>query len=428
MALDEDYKRPGLTGVVAQQSKEDLTMLIDSTTSVAALTDPVIALAALPTTGCMPTGDAQCAKVTFGGTNAENEDYTYQVALFRYAGGIDGVAATPYLPDVVARGTVTLGAATYTDATATHYLADTITNDLPAHPGVRVHSPGGDEVASIVIDVNNAAGLWAQVDCNAGSEACASADVMVQLGESPFPFELIPLVGDIDDATTDSLHGKIGTDTEMGDRSLYDMLGGIDAATTDSINGKIGTDTEMGDASLYDMLGGFSGDGGADSDDSAKAATDILIGLLGDMEHVTSTALLANTNTGTITIFNFTGQIEVLRITGIVKTTAMEARETILKLVYNPDASGDEDLCIGLDVTGDDVGTFYEIDGTAANAMIATGPGVVPVACQQTANMHLACHTAGTIAVNNVDIANAGRVYWSITWRPLSENATVAAA
>jgi len=37
-------------------------------------------------------------------------------------------------------------------------------------------------------------------------------------------------IGGIDDATTDSIHGKIGTDTEMADNSLYDLIG-ADAKT-----------------------------------------------------------------------------------------------------------------------------------------------------------------------------------------------------
>ena len=39
------------------------------------------------------------------------------------------------------------------------------------------------------------------------------------------------LIGGITDATTDSIHGKIGTDTEMADVSLYDMHTGSSDAT-----------------------------------------------------------------------------------------------------------------------------------------------------------------------------------------------------
>ncbi len=79
----------------------------------------------------------------------------------------------------------------------------------------------------------------------------------------------VGLIGAIEDASTDSVHGKIGTDTEMGDVSLFDMLGsGLQtndlvsligrtptSDTTESLHGKIGTDTEMSDTSLFDMLG-----------------------------------------------------------------------------------------------------------------------------------------------------------------------------
>lgn len=41
-------------------------------------------------------------------------------------------------------------------------------------------------------------------------------------------------IGGINDTTTDSLHGKIGTDTEMADNSLYDLLGA--ASKTDAIS------------------------------------------------------------------------------------------------------------------------------------------------------------------------------------------------
>ena len=81
--------------------------------------------------------------------------------------------------------------------------------------------------------------------------------------------DIIDLVGTADLTTTDTLHGKLGTDTEMADNSLYDLLGAgaktlslssaigssVSGTTTDSLHGKIGTDTEMDDNSLYDLLG-----------------------------------------------------------------------------------------------------------------------------------------------------------------------------
>ena len=77
----------------------------------------------------------------------------------------------------------------------------------------------------------------------------------------------------VNSTTTDSINGKIGTDTEMADVSLYDMLGANTAATTDSINGKLGTDTEMADVSLYDMLAIGAATGDADIDISESDYT-----------------------------------------------------------------------------------------------------------------------------------------------------------
>lgn len=94
---------------------------------------------------------------------------------------------------------------------------------------------------------------------------------------------IIGVIGaSVDAATTDSLHGKIGTDTEMADSSLFDMLtagafGTVNATTTDGLHGKIGTDTEMGDASLFDMLTSQNTLFGT----NASATTDSLLGRIG---------------------------------------------------------------------------------------------------------------------------------------------------
>jgi len=89
--------------------------------------------------------------------------------------------------------------------------------------------------------------LWLDVDGTNDEEAVPVNPTITSATTSA------PGLGGINDTTTDSVNGKIGTDTEMADISLFDMLGSKDLATTDSINGKIGTDTEMSDSSLYDM-------------------------------------------------------------------------------------------------------------------------------------------------------------------------------
>ena len=50
------------------------------------------------------------------------------------------------------------------------------------------------------------------------------------------------------------------------------LIGGADGATTDTLNGKLGTDTELADRSLYDIL---NGDGPAAADSAAAPGNDV---------------------------------------------------------------------------------------------------------------------------------------------------------
>jgi len=79
------------------------------------------------------------------------------------------------------------------------------------------------------------------------------------------------LVGTIDAATTDSLHGKIGTDTEMADHSLYDLLGGL-AFKTHALSAMLGALTATDN--LVDILGGYTAAA------SLKDALDAIAGYL----------------------------------------------------------------------------------------------------------------------------------------------------
>ncbi|MBI3936776.1 MAG: hypothetical protein HY323_07345 [Betaproteobacteria bacterium] len=112
-------------------------------------------------------------------------------------------------------------------------------------------------------------------------------------------------IGAANDTTTDSLHGKIGTDTEMADVSLYDMLGGPNGATTESINGKLGTDTELADRSLYDIV---NGGGPAAAAAAAAPANDVSLyaavrhiveNLLGGAEAATTDLIAGKLGTDT---------------------------------------------------------------------------------------------------------------------------------
>ncbi len=137
------------------------------------------------------------------------------------------------------------------------------------------------------------------------------------------------------------------------------------------------------------------------------------------------TGLKANTPTGNFTVFTLTGSIRLLAIIGIVKTTAMAAAQTRLKIYAQSDALTATDLCAALDCTGDAVGTTYNITGTVANALVATTDGV---AIAQAGYLVIPVTSSGLIAVNNADAANAGQVFWQMIYEPFCSCARAVAA
>ncbi len=277
------------------------------------------------------------------------------------------------------------------------------------------------------------------------------------------------LIGVVNATTTDGLQGKIGTDTEMADSSLFDMLagtagiatfpaaataasgvslaeviryieqtliGGIDAATTDGLHGKIGTDTEMADNSLYDLLGGA----GLKTD----ALHDILMGTTGIAtfpaaaaaannvslaevirymsEHqgtfmVNKAATTTPQGTATAQFTIASGNVELIGIVGEV-TTVIETAANNAKLTFNPTGTGaSTDLCTTLNITADAVGTFYSITGTVADPLqsnlwfapsqvqpLVLGPGTIDLDC---------------------DASTSGETEWHMLYRRIDTAATV---
>lgn len=123
-------------------------------------------------------------------------------------------------------------------------------------------------------------------------------------------------LGEPNDGTTDTLHGKIGTDTEMADVSLYDMLKYFlhvtdGAASTlaaanvadGSIVAKIVSKTANGAApenfncttdsleALSDKIGAFTGDGGTDQNDSVLADLNLINDLVDGLETAVGTSV-----------------------------------------------------------------------------------------------------------------------------------------
>ncbi len=125
------------------------------------------------------------------------------------------------------------------------------------------------------------------------------------------------------------------------------------------------------------------------------------------------------------TLFNFTGTIEIVFIGGRI-TTETEAAANTCKLSVVSDSLVAVDICATKDLNHLHPGTLLHIDGTLANAMIATD--VVGVAVSQATKITATCITSGTITVTYGTAAKDGGITWELSWLPLSQGATVAAA
>jgi hypothetical protein len=133
----------------------------------------------------------------------------------------------------------------------------------------------------------------------------------------------------------------------------------------------------------------------------------------------------AHTHLSSGTLFNWCGSIEIQSIIGRV-TVETEAAANTCKLSMVADALVAVDLCATKDLNHLHPGTLLHIDGTLANAMIATD--VVGVSVAQAGKLMATCVTSGTITVTYGTAAKDGEIVWEIYWKPLSANGILWAA
>ncbi|KKN74781.1 hypothetical protein LCGC14_0386740 [marine sediment metagenome] len=217
-------------------------------------------------------------------------------------------------------------------------------------------------------------------------------------------------MGTADLGTTESIHGKLGTDTELADNSIYDLLGGAG----------LKTDT------LHDILMGTPGittwpaaAQAADTVSLAEAIRYITANQLPQLATATSTANLTDG-----TIFTYTGSIEIIHLIGRM-TTVHPAQANTCLLKITADSGTLHNICAAKDLTGLDEGTLLSITGTAANAMLASD-GVGALAPGQANSIVATCVTSGTIKTVFGDTGNQnGAIGWEMVWRPLVAGATV---
>ncbi|MEA5366096.1 hypothetical protein VA596_41670 [Amycolatopsis sp., V23-08] len=132
-----------------------------------------------------------------------------------------------------------------------------------------------------------------------------------------------------------------------------------------------------------------------------------------------ATAALPQTAAGTL--FTVTGgRIVLTSIVGEV-TTVIQTQANNTKLQSVPTTGSAVDLCAVLDITADEVGCLYGITGLFSDALVgaAAGASVLP--------RNPVIVPIGAIKLNCA-ASNTGAVKWSITYVPLDDNASVAAA
>lgn len=122
------------------------------------------------------------------------------------------------------------------------------------------------------------------------------------------------------------------------------------------------------------------------------------------------------------TLFNITGRVQILSLTGKV-TTVIQAQATTIKLSWRADALAVEDLCTTLDINGFLVGSLLGLTGAYGDAMQgvtgkASKPPMTPVV--------MVVVTTGIITVT-FGAASTGAIVWDLLWIPLSTTGSVVA-
>ncbi len=230
-------------------------------------------------------------------------------------------------------------------------------------------------------------------------------------------------------------------DTEVAAiKTETDKIGAADGATTETLNGKLGTDTELADRSLYDII---NGGGPAAAAVAAAPANDVSLYAairaifdrqLGDGTNASTNSRLGKKVTRTAAdIFNgtptalftvATGKVLVTAITIEVTTAAIDAGASETKLVTNPTVGTDADMCAALDINADEAGTIYSLTGEPATALTGGSGGGAP-----------AMIAPWVVAEGTIDLQTAADVgtggalgYCELWYIPLDDGATVTAA
>lgn len=168
--------------------------------------------------------------------------------------------------------------------------------------------------------------------------------------------------GSTNDTTSDTIHGKIGTDTEMADDSLFDLLGGT-ALKTDSLS-----DALFGTGGIATFPAAAAP---ADTVSMAEALREIY-----DQNERVFTTAAAVIAAGTATVFTVAGgPIEVISLISVC-VTGNDATATLHKWTANPtDGTATDISAASASLANATAGTILNITGTLATATVITAQG-----------------------------------------------------
>lgn len=155
---------------------------------------------------------------------------------------------------------------------------------------------------------------------------------------------------------------------------------------------------------------------------STLISGDQLRALLVGVKVQRATAALPQTAAGAL--FTVTGgKVLITSLVGEV-TTVIQTQADNTKLTFDPtDAGATQDLCAVLDITADAVGTMYSITGTPATAL-QDSLNFLPSSKVPAQPIVL---KPGSILLDCA-ASNTGSVKWDLTYIPLDNGASVAAA
>ncbi len=123
-------------------------------------------------------------------------------------------------------------------------------------------------------------------------------------------------------------------------------------------------------------------------------------------------------------LFTITGgQVLITSLVGEV-TTVIQTQANNTKLKFNPTATGaDQDLCAVLDITADPVGELYTISGTVGDALRSD----LLIGLNSLLGAGGLILSEGAIELDCA-ASNTGSVKWYLTYIPLDDGASIAAA